>query len=110
MLTGGDTGLPAVITGNAKKSYLIEVVEHIDPEMAMPPEGEKLPDEQIQLLRRWIDQGAVWPGQMETRAAQTTEHWSFQPVANFDIFRELRTARLQCVVSVCVSVNLSQYC
>jgi len=27
----------------------------------MPPEGDRLSDEQIGLLRGWIDQGLMWP-------------------------------------------------
>jgi len=40
MLRGGDSGLAAVVPGDAMGSYLIEVVKHIDPEMAMPPDEE----------------------------------------------------------------------
>jgi len=35
----------------------------------MPPTGDRLTPEQIGFLRRWIDQGAVWPD--VTAAAQT---------------------------------------
>ena len=50
MLRGGDSGLAAVVPGNPEKSYLVEVINHADPEMAMPPDEDKLPVEQIALL------------------------------------------------------------
>ena len=80
MLRGGDSGLAAVVPGDAKNSYLIEVIHHIDEKMAMPPDEDKLPEEQIDLLTRWIEAGAVWPGQMKPVAREKSSHWSFQPV------------------------------
>lgn len=80
MLRGGDSGLPAIVPGKAEKSYLVEVINHTDQEMAMPPDEEKLPAKEIALLTRWINEGAFWPGQMQAAEAEKTEHWSFQPV------------------------------
>ncbi len=65
MLRGGDSGLAAVVPGKPEKSYLIEVINHVDEDMAMPPDEDKLPAEEIDLLTRWIKEGAVWPGQMD---------------------------------------------
>ncbi|MCP4941262.1 MAG: DUF1549 domain-containing protein, partial [Planctomycetaceae bacterium] len=61
---------------------LMEVVEHRDPDMAMPPDEDKLPQQQIDLLRQWIAEGAEWPGQMNDEVAFTADEmpWSFQPV------------------------------
>ncbi len=80
VLRGGDTGLPAVVPGKPEKSYLIEVVKHLDPDIKMPPDEDKIPDEEIELLARWIKQGAVWPGQMDTEAEAEADHWAFRPV------------------------------
>lgn len=82
MLRGGDYGLPTLVPGHPEKSYLIEVVEHRDPDMAMPTDGDKLPEQQIDLLRQWIIEGAEWPGQMNDEVAFTADEvpWSFQPV------------------------------
>jgi hypothetical protein len=46
----------------------------------MPPDEDRMPDTEIELLARWIQQGAVWPGQIDSVADEKTEHWSFQPV------------------------------
>jgi mono/diheme cytochrome c family protein len=59
-LNGGDSG-PAFVAGKSGESLLIKYVAGVDPDVVMPPEGEKLSDEQIGLLRAWIDQGAKWP-------------------------------------------------
>jgi len=59
-LNGGDQG-PAFVAGKSADSLLIKMVTGVDPDVLMPPEGERLTDEQVGLLRAWIDQGAEWP-------------------------------------------------
>ena len=85
MLRGGDSGLPAVVPGKPERSYLLEVVRHLDPDVKMPPDEEMIPAEEIELLTRWIQEGAVWPGQMDGVAEETSDHWSFQPVVRPDV-------------------------
>lgn len=52
--------------GNSAASYLLEVVRH-DQEPFMPFKQEKLTDEQIQLLTKWIDLGATYDGPLTER-------------------------------------------
>ena len=80
MLRGGDSGLSAVVPGKPEKSYLIEVVKHLDPDVKMPPDEDKIPAKEIDLLTQWIKAGAVWPGQMNAVAKEKSDHWSFQPI------------------------------
>ncbi|MDG1896829.1 MAG: PSD1 and planctomycete cytochrome C domain-containing protein [Fuerstiella sp.] len=80
MLRGGDSGLAAVVPGKPKKSYLVDVIKHLDADVKMPPDEDRMPDSEIELLTRWIQQGATWPGQMDSVAEDKTDHWSFQPV------------------------------
>ena len=80
LLKGGDSGLPAVIPMNPGKSYMIEVIKSDDPEIGMPPKGGKLFDDEVELLEQWIAEGAVWPGQMEDKIEEGTDHWAFQSV------------------------------
>ena len=80
MLRGGDSGSPAVVPGKPERSYLLEVVKHLDPELKMPPKGGKIPAKEIDLLTRWIREGAVWSGQSDTTVEKRSEHWSFQPI------------------------------
>jgi hypothetical protein len=65
MLRGGDSGLAAVVPGHPQNSYLLDVVKHLDPEMKMPPDEDQIPAAEIDLLAAWIEQGAIWPGQMD---------------------------------------------
>ena len=57
VLKGGDTG-PAIVPGNAEKSLLVKAIHYEDPDLQMPPKGNKLPDEQIADLETWIKMGA----------------------------------------------------
>ncbi|TWU56685.1 Planctomycete cytochrome C [Rubripirellula tenax] len=85
MLRGGDSGLASVIPGHPENSYLIEAVNHAEADIAMPPDEDKLPAEEIELLTRWIQEGAVWPGQMDDVVTEDTEHWSFLPVVRPEV-------------------------
>lgn len=75
---GGDSG-PAVLLGEGIRSLLIERVTAQDHSIRMPPEGqgEKLSESQIDLLKRWIDQGAVSPAD-ETIPEDPALYWSYQ--------------------------------
>jgi len=57
-MRGGDYG-PVILPGNSAASKLIKRLVNGDGGMQMPPTGA-LPDEEIGLLRAWIDQGADW--------------------------------------------------
>jgi hypothetical protein len=48
------------VVGKSAESYLIELVMGFDPDNVMPKKGTKLTQEQIGLLRAWIDHGAQW--------------------------------------------------
>jgi len=91
MLKGGDTGFAAIVPGDWEASYLMEVVTHLDEEMAMPPKGDKLDDADIELLKEWVNAGAEWPGQMDAVIDNGTDHWSFFPVERPDVPKGSRT-------------------
>ena len=61
LLKGGDSGFPAVIAGDLKKSYILELIKSKNPEERMPPKGDAMFDDEIALLEQWIEEGAVWP-------------------------------------------------
>ena len=77
-LKGGDLGR-AIVPGKSIDSPLIRYVAGLDPDIKMPPEGERLTAEQIAILRAWIDQGADWP---ESASASLkpkgADHWAFK--------------------------------
>jgi hypothetical protein len=62
------SGGHAIVPGKSAESDLVERVLSDEPSERMPPPRTKkrLTSQQIQLLRRWIDQGAPW-----------SRHWSF---------------------------------
>jgi hypothetical protein len=67
-------GYAAIVPGNPDKSELLRRVSSTDPDEFMPPPASKKPhltEEQIAILRRWIEQGAEYES-----------HWSFLPLAN----------------------------
>jgi hypothetical protein len=72
LVNGGDSG-PAIVLGDSAASLLIERVSDSDPESAMPPEGARLTDDQIRILRAWIDQGAEWDEKEYCLALESVE-------------------------------------
>ncbi len=74
----GGKGGAAIHARNADKSPLIARVTAADKEERMPPEGEPLKPEQIQLLKTWIKQGAIAPKD-EKPEPDPRQHWAFLP-------------------------------
>ncbi len=66
-----DSGSRAIVPGASGKSELVARVTADDESLLMPPPdvGERLSDEEVAILRKWIDQGAEWD-----------EHWAYQPI------------------------------
>ncbi|MSU48380.1 MAG: DUF1553 domain-containing protein [Opitutus sp.] len=60
----------AIVPGDPANSELIRRITTSDPDDHMPPldSGRQLSPQQIEMLRRWIEQGAAWQ-----------PHWSFIP-------------------------------
>ena len=66
LIRGGDSELPALVPGASDKSPLVRFAAGLAPELEMPPlesrdEYPDFSDQEIALLRAWIDQGAEWP-------------------------------------------------
>src|SRR5438105_1045049 len=61
-------GYHAIVPGKLEESQLWQRISAADPAKKMPPakSGRKLTERQVDLLRRWIEQGARWEN-----------HWSF---------------------------------
>lgn len=67
-LKGGKAG-PALIAGDAAKSELFRrITLPKDDDDFMPSEGEPLSKAQLDLVREWINQGAIWPDEPKTAA------------------------------------------
>lgn len=83
---GGDNGA-TVVPGNPDKSALITAITYNDPDLQMPPKGEKLKNEEIAALVEWVKMGAPDPRTGKAVATKLTGltdkarmHWAFKPV------------------------------
>lgn len=85
-LAGGKSGQAAVVPHDASASPLVRYVSGEDPEMTMPPAGSAAPrlsTAEVELLRAWIEGGAVWPESPEQASRDSRlEHWAFRPLAH----------------------------
>ena len=59
LLEGGENGV-VVAAGQTQKSKLLEAVVSADPDVRMPPKGERLSPAEVATLRAWVEQGATW--------------------------------------------------
>ncbi len=82
-LRGDDTHAPGIVAGKAKESPLIQFVISKDEGEQMPPKGERLSATEIALLKRWVDEGAVWPDGIDAaKVVDKRDHWAFKPLAS----------------------------
>ncbi|MEM9672483.1 MAG: DUF1553 domain-containing protein [Bacteroidota bacterium] len=65
-LDTAESGIPTIVPGDAESSGMFQRITHHDPEYRMPSDGEPLSEEEIELIGRWIDQGAEWE-----------DHWAY---------------------------------
>jgi hypothetical protein len=50
--------------------------------MQMPPDEDPLSKDQLEILRRWIDEGAVWGDVVAAQEAEAKSWWSLQPLSS----------------------------
>lgn len=74
LLKGGENHGPAVVPGKGADSVLLRAVAGQIPDLQMPPKGERLTPAEMSVVRAWIDQGALWPGE------EVHQHWALRPV------------------------------
>ena len=84
-LTQGENHAPNIIPGKSAESPLIHFVAGLDEEMKMPPKDARLTAGQIGLLRRWIDDGALWPEAASAKVADREEWWSLKPIVKSSV-------------------------
>lgn len=90
-----------VTPGKVEDSRLWQVVKYDEADIQMPPAGI-MPDEDRNLLKVWIEQGAYWPDDPESNDPLKTgiprnedgsinfveavqQHWSYRPVQNVPV-------------------------
>ena len=95
-LEGGESG-PALVPGKPEQSLLIEAIRYGNPDLRMPPKGNKLPDDIVADFVEWIRRGAPDPRTGVAAAptsapvatghayAPSKDHWSFKPVVQPEV-------------------------
>src|SRR5437867_3935087 len=73
-MKGGVTGKD-ILPGNSKDSLMMKLLLSADEEERMPQKSPALSREKIDLIRAWIDQGAVWPD--ASGDAKLATHWAY---------------------------------
>src|SRR5438105_6139895 len=63
--TGATGGLAGIVPGSSEKSRVMARITHAT--RPMPPVGERLSAAEVDLIKRWIDGGAIY-----------TKHWAFE--------------------------------
>ncbi|MDA1277563.1 MAG: PSD1 and planctomycete cytochrome C domain-containing protein [Verrucomicrobia bacterium] len=77
---GGDSGR-VIQPGKSGDSLLYKFVAGLDPDIVMPPKGERLTMDQIRKVKEWIDAGAPWPNpdsvSTDLQTSLESQHWAF---------------------------------
>jgi hypothetical protein len=73
-MKGGITGA-AIVPGKGTESNFVKLLLLEDPDERMPRKSPALPKGKIDLIRRWIDEGAVWPD--AAGATKVERHWAY---------------------------------
>ena len=61
-MKAGESGQPAIAGKSLDNSYLYSLLIDEDPDVRMPKDAKKLPDDQLALIRKWIEEGAKFDG------------------------------------------------
>jgi hypothetical protein len=90
----GKSGHRTIVPGNPDASELMARLVANDPEERMPYHAPVLSKQQIELIRRWIKQGAQWddywafvPPKQQTLPAVQRANWARQPWDRFVLAR-----------------------
>lgn len=75
----GDSELPGFVSGNPEDSEAFRRILSDDPGERMPLDRKKLSTAQIELLRRWIDEGAMFDGDEPNASLSDIVARSVQP-------------------------------
>ncbi len=85
-LAGGDSGPSSLVPGKPNDSllYTLTILPPDDDDI-MPPKGDPLTPAQTELLRRWIQEGALWPIEITLEPTQRIEFVrDIQPILEFN--------------------------
>ena len=84
-LHGGESHAPNILPGKPAESPLLKFVTTADRDTRMPPKGERLNPAEVDKLKRWIAEGAVWPESASLKKTDPLDWWSLKPLAKPDL-------------------------
>ena len=74
----GGLSAPNIVPGDAGRSALFQRISGAGGLNAMPMAGDRLSAAQIEMVRRWIEQGAHWPEGAGSSAGEVAKHWAYR--------------------------------
>ena len=74
---GGGISGKILIPGSGSDSLLVQRISGGGGKVRMPLQGTPLTPEQVDRVRRWIDEGANWPEDATIADAKIARHWSY---------------------------------
>lgn len=82
---GGELYGEGIIPGKPEESPIYQFLADEEADLSMPPEGEPLPATEVELIHRWIAQGADWPDGVDKAVLEDPrDHWSLKPVTEVE--------------------------
>lgn len=93
-----ESGKPAIIKGDAEHSEFYKRLLSDDPELRMPYNAPALAPEEIDILKRWIDEGAKWG-----------EHWAYTLPEEVTVPKPFSFARLLGMNPTGISNNIDYF-
>ena len=94
------SGKKAIVPFSTHESELINRIKHSDPDLRMPLDADPLSEDEINLLEKWIEQGAQWqkhwayiPPDKEIVAPKSNAEWAFNDLDLF-IIRKIEEQNL----------------
>jgi WD40 repeat protein len=83
LLAAGESGKKAIVPGKSAESYLIESIVPVDGKARMPEGKKPLDQGEIELIKKWIDEGAADDTPANARQKFDAEHppiYTHQPI------------------------------
>jgi Protein of unknown function (DUF1553)/Protein of unknown function (DUF1549)/Planctomycete cytochrome C len=115
VLSGGENG-PSVIAGQVDQSLLIQAVRREG--LEMPPD-ERLSEDEVSILEKWVRDGAYWPQESESMASialgdqeaikkKSREHWSFRPLVKPNVPTSLEASAVRNPIDAFIASKLEE--
>ena len=110
---GGDSG-PSLVPGDMDKSLVLHAISYLDENLQMPPKN-RLPADEISILKEWVAMGAPDPRDAQLAGAVRTQKidvekerkkWAFRPHVKAPVPAVKKSGWGRSVVDAFVLANL----